>query len=203
MTERDRSRRTLRLADLAGIVVGYGLAALLIKAFWHSPELPSMETGAVIGFVYLWLGLAMSGPVVLLLDRRAAPKEHPPKRLRIGRPLARSEAGEKPGEQGPQAGASSSEARPRYTRAELAWLSIGAYWIGMTLLVVPARLHDTPLALVAVLQALLGLGLWVIGPRGQAPEEDQQASWTHRVSIGVVVSWPAAWIALILLSKSL
>jgi hypothetical protein len=78
-------RRTLRLIDLTGVVAGYSLAALLIRAFWHAGESPTPVMLA-IGLVYLWLGLAMSGPIVLLLDRRARPESRPerPPRTRVG-----------------------------------------------------------------------------------------------------------------------
>jgi hypothetical protein len=188
-------RRNLRLSDLAGLVVGFGLAALLVRAFWPSEDWPSTEVAVVLSLVYLWLGLAMSGPVVLLLDRRAAPRRHAPHRVRIGQ-LPSAEAPSKPAGAEP-----ASEPAVRYTRAELAWLSIGAYWIGMTLLVVPARLHDTPLGMVAVLQVVVAAGLWLFGPR--APQTQRPGTgWTHPVAIGVIVSWPVAWIALILLSQS-
>jgi hypothetical protein len=202
MTERTTTRRTLRLADLTAMVVGFGLAALLIRAFWRSDELPSPQEGVVLSLVYLWLGLAMSGPVVLLLDRRALPKRHAPTRQRIGQEPPRARLGAKAGPaEAAQTPPDLSDAHPRYTRAELAWLSIGAYWIGMTLLVVPARLNDTPLALVAVLQIMVVLALWVFGPRAQAAQ-GQESTWTHHLAVIVLASWPVAWIALILLSLS-
>jgi hypothetical protein len=202
MTERPTIRRHLRLSDLAALVVGFGLAALLVRAFWHSDETPTPQVGVVLGIVYLWLGLAMSGPVVLLLDRRAVPKRHVPSRLRIGQQPPRARLGETAkSAESALAPTDLTDAQPRYTRAELAWLSIGAYWIGMTLLVVPARLHDTPLALVAVLQIMVVLALWVFGPRAQAAQ-GQESTWTHHLAIIVLASWPVAWVGLILLSMS-
>jgi hypothetical protein len=202
MTERSTTRRSLRLSDLAALVVGFGLAALLVRAFWHSDETPSAQVAVVLSLVYLWLGLAMSGPVVLLLDRRAVPKRLVPTRVRIGQEPGgkRSAAAGQPAEAA-ETPSEASSSNPRYTRAELAWLSIGAYWIGMTLLVVPARLNDTPLALVAVFQMIVALALWVFGPRTQVPEGHTSA-WTHQLAIAVLVSWPVAWVALVLLSLS-
>src|SRR5438105_3090990 len=99
--------RRLHLLDLTALVIGYGLAALLIRAFWPATELPSPAVGVVLGLVYLWLGLAMSGPLVLVHHHRAHP----------GDPAS---------------------AAPR-TWAETAWLMIGSYWIGLTILAVPVR----------------------------------------------------------------
>jgi hypothetical protein len=201
MSPSSHSRRNLGLADMAGLVVGFGLAALLVRAFWPSADWPSAEVGVVLSLVYLWLGLAMSGPVVLLLDRRAAPQRHTTQRLRIGQlPAAQVQAKDQARPAGAEA-EPATDAPARYTRAELAWLSIGAYWIGMTFLVVPARLHDTPLGLVAVLQVVVAAGLWLFGPR--TPQAQRPgSSWTHVVAIGVLASWPLAWAALILLSQS-
>ena len=62
--------RGLRLHDLVGLVVGYGMAALLARAFWPRSRPLSGIPAAALGLELLWLGLAMSGPIVLLLDRR-------------------------------------------------------------------------------------------------------------------------------------
>jgi hypothetical protein len=197
----------LRLLDLTALVVGYGLAALLIRAFWHASAESSASVTAVLMLVYLWLGLAMSGPVVLLLDKRAMPTTHAPIRRRIGdRPALEDEpqpAAPTNGADGQESGPRKPGAKslPRYTRAELAWLSIGAYWIGMTFLVVPARLHDSALAIVAVLQIVAALALWGVAPKQQAQRGG--TSWTHWAAMGVLLSWPLAWAAMILLCKTL
>jgi hypothetical protein len=202
-------RSTLRLLDLTALVVGYGLAALLIRAFWHSPEWSANAVSIVLGLVYLWLGMAMSGPIVLLLDRRASPRAVPHRRP--GRwinehesdpevatpPRVQVDSNASEGFRRIQMGESS-----HYTRSEMAWLAIGAYWIGMTFLVVPTKLHDTPLALFAVLQGVAALALWVFVPRRGSPEVLTTA-WTHRAAIVVLATWPAAWIAMVLLSNSL
>src|SRR3954452_1343518 len=104
--------RGFHLLDLSAIVVGYGMASLLIRAFWPSGEQPPLAEIVVIGLFYSWLGLAMSGPLVLLVPNISVP----------------------PG------GVKGAEVLPR-TWAELAWLIIGCYWIGLTILVVPVRLN--------------------------------------------------------------
>jgi hypothetical protein len=199
-------RRTLRLSDLTALVVGFGLAALLIRAFGARTAEPTTWVASVLGFVYLWLGLAMSGPIVLLLDRRSAPKTHPLSRdrSRIGSvpPISREEARAPSKRSGAEPGSTDAANESRYSRAELAWLCIGSYWIGMTFLVVPTQLHDTPLALVAVLQIVAALALWMVKP-APAAQSGTGTPWTHWAAVGVLLAWPVAWILMILLTKSL
>lgn len=200
-----RPRPPLSLLDLTALVAGYGLAALLVRAFWPATDEPPAEVLGVLGFVYLWLGLAMSGPIVLLLDRRALPRGagNAPARTLIGQQAADPAPATRPeAEVANSPGAATVQPAPRYTRAELAWLSIGAYWIVMMLLVVPSRLQDTPLAMLAVLQLVAAVGLWVAGPRAE-PAEAGTVAWTHRAAVGLLWTWPIAWVAMILLSKSI
>ncbi len=109
------NRRVLRLLDLSALVVAYGLAALLVKAFTPRDGLPSRTAGIFVAAVYLWLGLAMGGPMVLLLDRRARPRD------------------------------GDIDSTPKYTWAETAWIMIGGYWIALAMLIVPSRLPANPL----------------------------------------------------------
>src|SRR6202011_4525305 len=48
-------RRTLRISALTALVVGFGLAALLIRAFGARSAEPTTVVAVVLGFVYLWL----------------------------------------------------------------------------------------------------------------------------------------------------
>jgi hypothetical protein len=112
---------------------------------------------------YAWLGLAMSGPFVLLLHRPQSSR---------------------PGES------------PPYSRAEVAWLLIGAYWIVAGLLLVPMRLPDASLALLATVSWLAAGLLWLLGAR---PAE-RPRGWTHRAAVIVLATWPLAWGAMILLT---
>ena len=189
--------RSLRLRDLAALVVGYGLAAGLVRAFWPSAGLPMNAEAILLGLEYLWLGLAMSGPIVLLFDPRPAPGRAP-----LGPPRRRvSDRGPASAAEGP--GPDRREGPPsRYTRAELAWLLIGSYWIGILVVVVPGRYHGAPLSLLGMLQllaAVLALGLVVRRPSPLAGGP----SWTHHAAVGLLLSWPPAWVAMILLSKTL
>ncbi len=61
------SQRGFHRFDVAALVVGYSLASMLIRAYWPSPGSLSIAEAAVISLVFLWLGLAMSGPAVLLV----------------------------------------------------------------------------------------------------------------------------------------
>lgn len=62
----------LNLVDLAALVAGYGLAALLVRAFWPESRSAIGPVVVVLLIVYLWLGLAMTGPILVLLRRLRA-----------------------------------------------------------------------------------------------------------------------------------
>jgi hypothetical protein len=201
-TPESRRPRGLRLHDLVGLVVGYGMAALLARSFWPRSKPLTGIPAVALAFEFGWLGLAMSGPIVLLLDRRGppTPTTRPRRPPRPGRlisstgpvepPAGRTEATPRP------------ESPPSFTRAELAWLMIGGYWIGLTMFVVPALSIDTPWALVGLLQVVAALGLWLVVPRRTKPGAAAE-SWTHSAAVGLLATWPFAWIFLILLSRSL
>ena len=93
------------------------------------------------------------------------------------------------------------------TWAELAWLIIGFYWIGLTILVVPARMHRSPLhdtALIGLLPVAAALVLRILDrPSRRSRPTGDSPPWTHHAAVGLLVTWPPAWIALILLGKSL
>ena len=95
--------------------MGYALASLLVLAYWPENNRPSFGEVLLIGLVFGWLGLAMSGPVVLMIRRPA-----------------------------PVAPEDDDRPEPR-TWAELAWMIIGVYWIGLAMLVVPLRMNGSRL----------------------------------------------------------
>jgi hypothetical protein len=173
--------RGFHLLDLSALVVGYSMASLLIRAFWPKGEAPTVVELAAISLVYLWLGLAMSGPVVLLIRRKdpARPADEPHDR-------------------------NPDEAR---TWAELAWLIIGFYWIVLTVLVVPVRLHRSPLhdaTWIGLLPVAAALVLRFFDRPARRPQPQRGAlPWTHHAAALLLLTWPLAWIALILLGKSL
>jgi hypothetical protein len=158
-------RRRLRLLDLIALVVGFGMAGLLIKAFWpRFGPLPSAPIAVALAILYLWLGLAMAGPLVLLLDRRG------------------SEAFDGPG---------------RYSWAERAWILIGVYWVGLTVLIVPTRMPVT--SLLGVFPVAAGLILRLFGRPADVPGP----IWTHRTAVALLLTWPVVWADLILLFHTL
>lgn len=175
MTSPPSAPRGFHLLDLTALVVGYSLAALLVRAFWPYDEPPPIPSYVVLGLAYAWLGLAMSGPVVLLGRRRAAATED------------------------------DQDAAPTRTWSELAWLIIGFYWIGLTMFVVPARLPATRTldsAFLGLFPILAAVVLRVSRPRLPA-ESRGEPDWTHRASVGLLLTWPIAWVAMILLGKGL
>ena len=201
-TPESRRPRGLRLHDLAGLVVGYGMAALLVRSFWPRSKPLAGIPAVALAFEFGWLGLAMSGPIVLLLDRRGAPtpSTRPGRPRRPGRLISSNGPVEVPVGRGPATPRQDSP--PSFTRAELAWMVIGGYWIGLTMFVVPALSIDTPWALVGLLQVVAALGLWLVVPSRAEPGSAAK-SWTHAAAVGLLTTWPFAWIFLILLSRSL
>jgi hypothetical protein len=169
-------RAGFHLLDAAALVVGYGLASMLIRAHVPASETPRVFEAMVIGLVFLWLGLAMSGPVVLLVRR-------PPAVVADGEDAS-------PGVR---------------TWAELAWMIIGFYWIGLTILVVPVRMRGTRFldsAVLGLFPVLAAVGLW-FSSHGKNRPAGGEMSWTHRAGVALLLTWPFAWMALILLGKTL
>jgi hypothetical protein len=192
----------LRIHDLVGLVVGYGMAALLARSFWPRSKPLAGIPAVALAFEFCWLGLAMSGPIILLLDRRGGPSPASKRKrpTRPGRLISSSEPTEAPIGRGPVS--TPSETPPAFTRAELAWMVIGGYWIGLTMFVVPALSYDTPWALIGLLQVVAALGLWLVVPRRIKPGVAVE-SWTHPAAVGLLATWPVAWAFLVLLGKSL
>jgi hypothetical protein len=169
----------LRILDIAAMVVGYGLAALGLRAFWPASVRPSLALGVMLAVAFAWLGLAMSGPFVLLLD---IPRRREPAGPDGLPPDPRPEP-------------------PGYTAAETAWLLVGAYWVAVTLIIVPARLPSQTVPLLGVVPIVAAVLLWILSPRGR-PDHRRRPGWTHRTAVLVLASWPVAWCALIALTSA-
>src|SRR5437762_1798504 len=110
-------RLRFQIQEILALIVGYGMAALFVRAFWPSSGLPRALGPAAL-VLYLWLGLAMSGPILLLRHREPPPRPPDPQRSPAAPPVA---------------------AR---TWAEWAWLCIGVYWIILGLVLIPSRLRE-------------------------------------------------------------
>ncbi len=151
----------MRVLDLLGLVVGYALAALAVRALWPAGVTPRGPTLIVVFLFYGWLGLAMSGPFVLLrrtndVDKVRREVSRPPKRARIGQPLELR-----------------PEPPPRYSRAESAWLLIGGYWIAAAVLVLPTRI---PSRSAPILGLLPFVAVGILWPWGLAERSRGRAS---------------------------
>lgn len=181
-------RFRMQLVDLSALVIGYGLAALLFRAFWPRDSLSPVLTLFAVGF-YLWLGLAMSGPLLLLRRRHPEDKverEHETEHEH------ESETGSR--RRIPARG-------PSRTWAEMAWLLIGVYWIVLGVFILPIRLHsfrfgDT--VLFGLVPLFAGLVFRLFGPRVSEDEKDP-FPWTHHLAVVLLATWPLAWICLIVM----
>jgi hypothetical protein len=173
-----RARLQFQLQDILALVIGYGMAALLFRAFWPSSRF-SPALGVLGIGVYLWLGLAMSGPIILF--RRGG-----------RRTLAPVPAGQ-------------SVPIESRTWAELAWLLIGIYWIALGAFVIPTRLREFKFGdviLFGLVPVVVAFGFRLFGPAPRA-RRDAASRWTHTAAVALLATWPIAWVCLILLGRSL
>jgi hypothetical protein len=182
----------IQLLDVAAIVVGYALAALLFRAFWPSSGMKLAHAVFAVG-LYSWLGLAMSGPLLLLRHRDSFPSEDPGPSATSPAPRRRPVP------------PSRAPAPPTRSWAELAWLLVGVYWIVMGAFILPIRMRsfgfgDT--VLFGLAPVLAALGFRFFGPR-KAPGQASTTPWTHRVAVGLLVTWPIAWLCLIVLGEAI
>ena len=191
----------VEIQDILALVVGYGMAALLFRAFW--PLHPAWSSLGLPGAgLYLWLGLAMSGPIIML-RRRLFRRQRPPA-VRAQEPVG-GQSSRRLLPPGSAAEQRTLPARaPRSTWAEQAWLLIGAYWIVLGIFVIPARLHEFKLGdvlLFGLAPIVVAVGLRLLGP--SIPEgANVVRRWTHTAAVALLVTWPFAWICLIVLGRS-
>ena len=177
-------RFRLQLLDLSAMVIGYGLAALLFRAFWPRDSLSPVLALFAIGF-YSWLGMAMSGPLLLLRRRQPAQELELKQAPRSDRNRNRQ----------PRVVARGSTR----TWAEMAWLLIGVYWIVLGVFVLPIRLHSFQFGdtvLFGLVPLLAGLVFRIFGPRA-SHSGGNSLLWTHHLAVALLVTWPIAWICLI------
>ncbi len=164
-------RLRLAIRDVLGMVVGYAMAAALFRAFWPERAIP-LWVLAASAVLYAWMGLAMSGPVVLARRWRESANP-PPEGTRPSPTVAAS---------------------PTHTWAELIWLFVGIYWTALGLFVLATRMPSFQ-TLDAMLFGLMPFSAVLaraidLKQRGAAGPE---WSWTHVVAIGLLWTWPVAW----------
>ena len=193
--------RGLRLLDLIGFVAGFGLATLLARTVW--PRAADLTGPPLVAFMleYTWLGLAMSGPIILGLDPRRPSSLPSPRPVRPGRRIAEVDVVSRLA-----SNPSPHELTPRlqFTRAELAWMTIGGYWIALTFLVVPARTTSAPWTLAGLVPIIAVFALLRLIPRRRERDDNQPPPrWTHAVGVGLLWTWPLAWGLLYLLGRTL
>lgn len=166
-------RLRLAIRDILGMVVGYAMAAALFRAYWPERAIPLWVLAASV-VLYAWMGLAMSGPVLLA---RRRPEEAD---------LSHAADGPRP--------SPTAAARRTHTWAELIWLFVGIYWTALGLFVLAVRVPSfrTPDAMLFGLLPLMAVLARAIDlkQRGGAGLE---WSWTHVVAIGLLWTWPVAW----------
>ena len=85
----------------------------------------------------------------------------------------------------------------------MAWLLIGVYWITLGVFVLPVRLQrfqwgDT--ILFGAVPLLAGLAFYLCGSHASA--HGGEVAWTHRTAVWVLLTWPIAWLCLIVLAEA-
>jgi hypothetical protein len=176
---RSVGRSRFQIRDILALVVGYGMAALFIRAFWPTAG-PGAWLLAPALALYGWLGLALSGPVLLL--RRgsgdpAPPGPGEPPTVLVGRVAS-------------------------HTWAEWAWVFVGSYWIVLGLFVIPARLRDFKVGdaiVFGLVPVLAALGFRLASPQSMTTRP--ASDWTHPAAVWLLLTWPVAWGCLVVVGR--
>jgi hypothetical protein len=172
-------RLRFQIREALAVVVGYGMAALFFRAFWPAGG-PSTWLIAPATALYAWLGLALSGPILLL---RRGPHDR---------------ATDAAATTAPPPGAGS------HTWAEWAWLFVGSYWIVLGLFVIPARLHQFGTGdalLFGLVPILAAVGFRLVGSEAKAARA--APGWTHPAAVWLLLTWPVAWGCLVAVGRGL
>jgi hypothetical protein len=172
-------RWRFQIRDILALVVGYGMAALFFRAFWPAGGPPAHLIVPATA-LYAWLGLALSGPI--LLWRR--------------RPRDRA--------MGDSGSAAVTPGVGTHTWAEWAWLFVGTYWIVLGLFVIPARLHEFragDVVLFGMVPIVAAVGFRLLG--SQVTAARPAPGWTHPAAVWLLLSWPVAWGCLVFVGRGL
>jgi hypothetical protein len=178
LTTETRPARRLRfqIRDILAVVVGYGLAALFFRAFWPAGGPPGRLIAPAMA-LYAWLGLALSGPILLW---RRGPRD--------------PAAGPTP-TSGPPPGTGS------HTWAEWAWLFVGCYWIVLGLFIIPARLRDFGAGDVLVFGLVPIAAALCFRQIGSEAAARRKTDWTHPAAVVLLLTWPLAWGCLVFVGR--
>ena len=165
-----------RIRDLAGLVVGYGLAGFLLRSFRPGVRDPGRRRGGGPRGV---LPLARAGG-----ERAVRPAPRPP--------------GPAPAPRVP-----TTHPPSRYAGEELAWLGIGGYFVAIAVFVVPSTQHQTPWGAILAVQAFVAAWIvaWWVTRRQSREREPAPPRWTRRAAWVMLVTWPVAWVLLVLLVR--
>ncbi len=170
----DHPPRGPYVRDMIGLVVGYGLATSLVRRYLDDFQAVTVWRGFFLAVAFVWLGLAMSGPLVLLLHRR------PPM---------------------PHDDVPTTNPRGRFSNAEIAWILLGSYFMLITVLFVPASRGESLWANLVLIHLLASAILLVWLPWRVRKSErggNHAVRWTNVAAKWVVAAWPLAWIAMTL-----
>lgn len=193
--------RPFGLRDVAGLVAGFALAARLFR---HS-EARSAQGAALLIFaaLYLWTGLAMSGPIVLWLGRLGDPGALPPREPeRWGRPI-----GEVPvhGRRRSRPAAVPRAPRRRSRLLPTLWMMIGSLWIAAML----GFGGNWPIfsllflgcGLIPGMFTWVSLGSKLVEALGPGAGDVPARTWEDHAAAAVVIGWPIAGLLGVILDR--
>jgi hypothetical protein len=161
--------RRVTITDLIGLVVGFAWSGKVLRDAVGSDEIGRQGRVVAIGVGFVWLGMAMAGPFVLAF-----------RRLQHGR-------------------------RVQLAAGEVLWVVLGVFWMMASLCytfqdVDPAALANVATRLAAASAALGPIALvvlWHLQRRRAATTT--QFTWCHQAGILLAATWPAAWVATLLI----
>jgi hypothetical protein len=163
----------LPILDVLGLVIGYGMAALFFRAFWPIQGLhPALAVPAIA--LYLWLGLAMSSPALLL---RVLP-DH-----------SRTDISDRGNRTGSELA---------WLWIGIYWIIMALLVIPTRL--TQFRAIDT--ILLAVLPFASIVVARIVKPAHNETTNPEHR-WTRQAAVVLIITWPLAWLCLMILGRTL